>query len=146
MKVSEIMTRDPATCTADTPLAEVARLMVDCNCGEIPIVESKESGKIVGVVTDRDIVCRTIAKDINPLEKTAGDVMSKSPYSVHPDDDLQECIDIMEEHQVRRVPVVEDDGRCCGIVSQADLARTGSEHEIAEVLQEVSQTSGAPSR
>ena len=84
MQVKEVMTASPACCTPDTPLPEVARMMVDNDCGEIPVVNNKESKIPVGVVTDRDIVCRTIAKDRNPLDLTAADCMSKPIVTVSP--------------------------------------------------------------
>ena len=146
MQVKEIMTRDPACCTPDTPLQEVARLMVEHDCGEIPVVDSRESFKPVGVVTDRDICCRTVAEGKNPLEMTAGDCMSTPCVTVTEDDSVDECCRFLEENQIRRVPVVDQGGRCCGIVAQADIARRASEQDAADVVKEVSQPSEEPSQ
>ena len=139
MEVKEVMTANPACCTPDTSLPEVAKLMVDNDCGEIPVVENKESNIPVGVVTDRDIVCRTVAKDKNPLELTAGDCMSTSIVTVNPDTPVEECCRIMEEKQIRRVPVVDANGSCCGIVALADLAREAKSGIAGEVIKEVSE-------
>jgi len=139
MQVKDVMTANPACCTPDTRLPEVAKLMVDNDCGEIPVVENKESRIPVGVVTDRDIVCRTVAKDKNPLELTAADCMSTSIVTVTPDTPVQECCRIMEEKQIRRVPVVDANGACCGIVALADLAREAKSGVAGQVVKEVSE-------
>jgi CBS domain-containing protein len=139
MKVSEIMTKDPAVCEPETPLQEVGRLMVLHDCGEIPVVDSRRTMRPVGVVTDRDIVVRCVAEGKNPLESDAGDVMSSPVMTVTPDMDVDEVGDLMEEHQVRRIPVVDEAGAICGIVAQADIARHAHPREIAEVVREVSR-------
>jgi CBS domain-containing protein len=146
MQVRDVMTDNPACCTPDTPLPEVARLMVQHDCGEIPVVDSRQSGKLAGVVTDRDITCRTVAQGKNPLEMTARDCMSSPVVTVAPETDIGDCCHVMEENQVRRVPVVDASGRCCGIVSQADIARSAPEHEAAEVVKEISEPTEEPSR
>ncbi len=139
MQVREIMTSNPACCTIDTSLQEVAQLMVEYDCGEIPVVENQQNLRPVGVVTDRDITIRTVARGENPLELTAGDIMSRPVATVRPTDTLEECIRVMEDNQVRRVPVCDDDGRLIGIIAQADICREAPEHEVAEVVREVSQ-------
>ena len=141
MNVSEIMTDSPACCTPDASVQDVAQMMVDNDCGCIPIVESEESGKPVGVVTDRDIVIRTVAEGKNPLDLTAGDVMTKSVVTVTPDMSIEECCDLMEKQQIRRIAVVDDSGACCGIVAQADIASHADQRKTAEVVQEVSKAS-----
>lgn len=139
MQVKEVMTANPACCTTDTPLPEVARMMVDKDCGEIPVVENNESRIPVGVVTDRDIVCRTVAKNKNPLLLTAADCMSTSIVTVTPDTPVQECCRIMEEKQIRRVPVVDASGACCGIVALADIALQARSGVAGELVKEVSE-------
>jgi len=138
MQVKQVMTNDPACCTPDTPLPEVARMMVDHDCGEIPVIENR-SGKLpIGVVTDRDIVCRTVANDINPVALTAADCMSRPIVTVTPEMSLDECCRIMEEKLIRRVPVVDARGECCGIISLADIARHTRENLAGEIIKEVS--------
>ena len=139
MKVSEIMTKNPAVCEPETQLQEVGRLMVQNDCGEIPVVDSRRTMRPVGVVTDRDIVVRLVAEGKNPLEHDAGDAMSSPVVTVTPDMDVDEVGDMMEEHQVRRIPVVDEAGAVCGIVAQADIARHAHPREIAEVVREVSR-------
>lgn len=144
MQTKDIMTSDPACCGPDTPLRDVARLMVEQDCGEIPVLD--ESRKPVGVVTDRDITCRTVAEGKNPLELSAKDCMSSPVVTVTPETSVDDCCRAMEENQVRRVPVVDEDGACCGMVSQVDVAQRGSKEDTAEVVREVSRRTETPSR
>src|SRR5919199_1229891 len=139
MKVKDIMTPEPACCTPDTTLQRVAEIMVENDCGEIPVVENIASMKPVGVITDRDIVCRTVAKGLNPLTLTASDCMTTPCVTVTPDTSLDECCHVLEEKQIRRVPVVDASGACCGIVALADVARHAKKRETAEVVREVSE-------
>lgn len=138
MKLTEIMTKNPATCEPRTPLGEAAKMMCDNDCGEIPVVSDRRSLKPVGVVTDRDIACRAVGQGKNPLEMSAGDVMSRPCITVPQDAGLDEVARTLERNRIRRVPVVDDSGRCVGIVSQADLSR-GDPSLAAEVLREVSR-------
>jgi CBS domain-containing protein len=139
MQVREVMTAHPGCCTPDSPLPEVARLMVDHDCGEIPVVESETNKVPVGVITDRDIVCRTVAKDRNPLDLTAGDCMTQPAVTVTPDTSVEDCCKIMEEKRIRRVPVVDNSGACCGIVALADIARETAKSVAGNVVKEVSE-------
>lgn len=142
MNARDLMTSNPACCTMDTPLQEVARMMVECDCGEIPVVERHDLKKPVGVVTDRDVVCRAIAEGRNPLTMNAGHVMSSPAVCARDTDHVDEIKRMMETHQVRRIPVVGQTGEICGIVSLADIARRDSRKETGEVVKEVS----APAR
>ena len=139
MQVREVMTADPACCTADTSLPAVARMMIDNDCGEIPVVDNAHSNVPIGVVTDRDIVCRTIANGLNPLDLTAADCMSKPIVTVTPDITIEVCCRIMEEKRIRRVPVVDERGACCGIVALADIAREIGKRVAGEIVKEVSE-------
>lgn len=143
MEIQEIMTRDPVCCTSDTPLETVARLMLRHDCGEIPVVESDSTMRLIGVITDRDIVCRSLAQGKDPLKMTARDCMSAPAVTVTPETPLEECCQTMEAHQIRRVPVVDQNECCCGMVSQADIARRASTEQTAEVVKEVSQPAAA---
>ncbi|MGH9195687.1 MAG: CBS domain-containing protein [Acidimicrobiia bacterium] len=139
MIVNQLMTRDPACCTPETTLQDVARMMVEHDCGEIPIVRGRHDKRLVGVVTDRDIVCRTVARGTNPLTVTAQDCMSTPVVTVTPDTTLEDCVEVMEEHQIRRVPVVDATGMCCGIVAQSDIAKRAPEEDTADLVKEVSR-------
>jgi CBS domain-containing protein len=145
MQVKDFMTTDPACCTADTPLPEIARMMVDNDCGEIPVVEDKTLNKPIGVVTDRDIVCRIIAKNINPLDRFAADCMTHPAITATPEMSLEECCRIMEEELIRRVPVIDDRGSLIGIVALADVARQRKKNLTGEVVKEVSTPTAASS-
>lgn len=143
MNVREIMTTDPACCTSDTPLQEVAQMMVDNDCGCIPIVDSKDSKIPVGMITDRDITTRVVAEGRNPLDLTAGDAMTASVVTVTPETSIEDCCNLMEENQIRRIAVVDENGACCGMIAQADIATNASDHKTAEVVQEVSRATAA---
>jgi CBS domain-containing protein len=142
MNVSEIMTESPACCTPATGLKEVAQMMVEHDCGCIPVVDSEDTKVPVGMITDRDITCRVVATGKNPLDLTAGDAMTSTVISVTPDTSIEDCCNIMEESQIRRVAVVDETGACCGIIAQADIANNASERKTAEVVQEVSKGAG----
>jgi CBS domain-containing protein len=142
MKIQEIMTPNPACCGPETNVGEVARLMVDHDCGEIPVVRN---GRPIGVITDRDIAARAVAAGRNPLEMKASDLMSSPVITVTPNTGVDECCETMEEHQIRRVPVVDERGSCCGMVSQADIAKHASARTTAQVVKEVSRPAGGAS-
>jgi CBS domain-containing protein len=133
----DVMTMDPACCKADATIEEVAMLMVQSDCGEIPVVD--DSGQPIGVITDRDIVARMIAQGKNPLGHMAAECMSKPVVTVRSDTPLDDVVTTMERHQIRRVPVTDDRGCCTGIIAQADIAWIGGEHEVAELVREVSR-------
>jgi len=145
MQVKDIMTTDPACCTPKTTLQEAVQLMIDNDCGEIPVVDDFETAKPVGVNTDRDIVCRTIGKGLNPMDMTVSDCMSTPLISIAPESSLNECYQLLEENQIRRVPVVDASGKCVGIVSLADIARNAPRADAGEVLQEVSASTASAS-
>ena len=135
------MTTSPACCTADLGLQDVAKMMVDHDCGCIPVVDNMESKMPLGMITDRDITCRVVAQGHNPLDLTAGDAMTASVVSVTPETSLEECLNLMEKSQIRRIAVVDGNGCICGIIAQADVATKTDPSKTAEVLQEVSRAS-----
>jgi CBS domain-containing protein len=139
----DLMTPDPACCSPDATLEKIATMMVANDCGEIPIVD--RSGRPIGVVTDRDIVCRVVAEGKDPARITAESVMSTPVVAVYDDAELEDIIDMMETHQIRRLPVVDAEGCCAGIIAQADLVSMGSPHVTAELLAEISRDSGGQS-
>ena len=138
MTVATVMTSAPACCTPSTSLTDVARLMVENDCGEIPVVEDLESRKLAGVITDRDIATRIVATGRNSAEARALDAMTSPAVSVHSDTSLQECCEMMETHQIRRVPVVDEAGAVVGIVSLADVVRSANSSTTVAVVKEVS--------
>lgn len=137
MDIRSVMTPDPATCQASTPIRDVARLMLDNDCGLVPVVDA--AGKPVGTVTDRDIALRVVGEGRDVQQCTAQDCMTSPATSVGIDSDLAETTDLMEREQVRRMLVVDTDGRLCGIVAQADIALSGRDRRTAELVEKVSQ-------
>lgn len=140
----DIMTPNPACCGPNTTLDEVAKMMLQNDCGEIPIIDTNDC--IIGVITDRDIVCRAVAQGKNPIGYTVESCMSSPVVTVQEDDSLDDIVSTMERHQIRRVPVVSDGGICAGIIAQADVARVGPKSEVAELVREVSQQTGRASQ
>jgi CBS domain-containing protein len=145
MRVKEVMTANPTFCMSSTSLPEVAQMMIDYDCGEIPVVEDGKTNLPIGVITDRDIVCRTVAKGLNPLHLSVGDCMSKPCVTGTLDMTIEECSRILEENRIRRVPVVDAAGCCCGIVSLAHIALHAKKNIAAEVVKEVSEPTTAAS-
>ena len=138
MNVRNVMSEPLVSCTPDTGLREVARSMAQHDCGQIPVIDGA-SRKPLGVVTDRDIVCRALAEGRDPLEMTARDVMTSPVLTVLDSAPIEECCLTMEQSQVRRVPVVDATGACVGIVSQADIARATPANVSGRVVKEVSK-------
>lgn len=140
----DVMTPDPACCSPTTTLDDVAKLMAQNDCGEIPVVDPAD--QIVGVVTDRDIVCRVVAEGKNPIAYTAETCMSSPVVTVRSDSPLEEVVSTMEKHQIRRVPVVDERESCVGIISQADISWSDSPREVGKLVREVSRDTGRESR
>lgn len=131
----DIMTADVTTASPSTSISKAAALMRDGDMGSIPVVEA---GKLVGIVTDRDIVVRALADGRGP-EAAVAEAMTREVFSVRPDDFAFQAIRLMGEKQVRRIPVVEADGTLAGIISLADIAlETEDERDIAEALEDIS--------
>lgn len=141
MLVREIMTENPVVCTPDTDLQAVARMMRDCDCGAIPVVEDEDSRRPVGMVTDRDITIRIIAEGQNPLERRVRDAMTGEAITVAADADVQEAARIMEDRQVRRLLVTENGRAVMGIIAQADIALAASDQLVGEMVEEISEPS-----
>lgn len=142
MDVTSIMTATPACCTRDTPLRDVARMMIDHDCGQIPVVASLDNKTPVGVVTDRDIAIRIVAEGRDASAATAADAMSTPCKTITTETSLHDCVSLMEAEMVRRVPVVDAQGKLAGIVSIADIALAGKEAATAEIVTKVSKPSG----
>ncbi len=135
-KIRDVMTSNPRTVEPSTTVQEAARLMRDEDVGPIPIVEN---GSVTGMVTDRDIVVRIVADGKDASSTTVGDIASRDLVTVDPEQTLDEATRLMAQHQVRRLPVCEEDGRLVGIVAQADVARKGDDQTTGEVVEEISQ-------
>lgn len=141
MKARDIMTSDPCVITRSESIARAAEIMRDLNVGIVPVVDDSSSMRLLGVITDRDIAIRCVAKR-HGTSCTVGDHMTSSHLdTVHPDDDVDAAITLMERDQVRRILVVSNDNRLTGVIAQADLAtKVGPKdpRKIEEVLERVS--------
>jgi CBS domain-containing protein len=140
MKAQDLMTTEPACCTPSSTVREAAQLMREHDCGCIPVVEGK-SKRLVGMVTDRDVACRCVAEGKSP-DTPVGEIMTTNPQSSHPEDDIAAVEQIMIEAKVRRVPVVDDGGRCIGMIAQADLAlnhEAATDRDVGHVVERISE-------
>ena len=134
--IRDLMTKNPSTIEPDKSVADAAKLMRDEDAGIVPIVEGQ---KLAGTITDRDIAIRVVAESKDPQSSTVRDVMTSRLVTVDPDQDLDEALRLMAEHQVRRLPVVEEDGKLIGIVAQADIAKHTSDETTGRVVEQISQ-------
>ena len=135
--VTSVMTANPACCTPQTPLRDVAQMMIQNDCGQIPVVDDRNAP--LGVVTDRDIAVRIVAEGRDTNAACASDAMSSPVQTVREDSTLKDAVCLMEAAKIRRVPVVNASGALSGIVSIADIALAGKKTATAEVVREVSE-------
>lgn len=140
MRAQEIMTENPACCTPQDTVQDAARVMAERDCGCLPVVSDMESKEIVGVVTDRDLACRCLGEG-KGADTRVSEVMSPDPSCCTPDSDLDEVERIMAERQVRRVPVVDQNNCCVGMIAQADLARADAEssRDVRRTVEQISE-------
>jgi CBS domain-containing protein len=136
--IREVMTSNPRTIEADKPVADAAKLMRDEDVGLAPVVDGD---RLVGTLTDRDIAIRVVAEEKDPASTPVREVASTDVVTVSPEQDLDDALSLMAQHQVRRVPVVEQDGRLVGVVAQADVARQADEHQTGELVGHISKES-----
>ena len=134
--VQDLMTSNPKTIASDGPVVEAAKIMRDEDVGIVPIVDGD---RLVGTITDRDIAIKVVAEGKDARSTTVGQVASRDLVTVDPQQDLDEALRLMAEHQVRRLPVVEEDGRLVGILAQADVAREASPQQTGRVVEEISE-------
>ena len=139
MKISEVMTRDVQTVRPDQPVQEAASFMLSADAGSIPV---SDGGRLVGMITDRDIAVRGVARGYGP-DKPVRELMTDEIICVREDDDVDDVASKMSQAQVRRLPVVDSREQLCGIVSLGDLSRQADEDSAAEALQGVSEPGGS---
>jgi CBS domain-containing protein len=135
--IRDAMTEDPRSIGASESVVEAARLMRDEHIGSLPVTEGE---RLVGMITDRDLTTRVVAEAAVPETTSVGDVYSRDLISVEPDNDLEEALQLMARHQVRRLPVVEN-GRLVGMVAQADIALKENEKRTGELVEAISEPS-----
>ncbi len=141
MKVRDVMTPDPACCLGNTTSREAAGLMRDHDCGAIPVVESMETRKLVGIVTDRDLAVRGLAEGKGP-DTPVRELMTEAPIGADLDDEIETVREVMIREQVRRVPVLGRNNAVVGIIAQADLARedaAASDREVGRIVEAISE-------
>ena len=139
-KCSEVMTKSPVCCLPNAMAADVAELMNSGNIGSIPVIENEQTKKIIGIVTDRDLTLKIVAKGLDAKSTKVEAVMTRKVVTCRADDDLQKALDAMAEHQLRRIPVVDVDHKIVGIIAQADVAtRFDQPEKTAEMVKEISQ-------
>lgn len=136
MEIRSLMTASPVCCSQGMTLQEAAKLMMDNDCGQIPVIDGARQP--IGVITDRDIVLRGVAAGRDPTSTSVGDCMSAPVTTVAANCSLDDCCQLMERNKIRRVVVVDDRG-ICGIVAQADVALAGQDGKLAGVVKEVSE-------
>jgi CBS domain-containing protein len=141
MDVRDVMTTRPLSVTQDATLTQVAELMEAEDVGAIPVVEGDA---VIGMVTDRDIVVRALSRGFDPRLTRVGEVASEDLLAVGPEDDLDDALELMARHQVRRLAVADEDNRLLGVVSQADVARYAKKKATGEVLENISQPREGP--
>ena len=142
MKCSDVMTKNPKTCAPTDIVQQAAQLMKSEDVGPIPIVGT--NGKLEGIITDRDIVLKVVAEGRDPKTTKLGDVMTTDLITCTIDGDIEETLELMEDHQVRRMPVVDESGRLVGIISQADIAtRLDAPEKTAELVEDISKAAAS---
>lgn len=137
MKAQEIMTKDPRVVTPETPVQEAARLMQSEDTGVLPVVESLQSRRLVGVVTDRDLALRVVAE--GKVSAQVRDAMSSGVKTAKPGDNVKDVMALMASEQVRRIPIVDDAGTVVGIVSQADVVREADDKRAEQTIEAISR-------
>jgi CBS domain-containing protein len=140
-KCNEVMTKNPVCCQSDDVVVKVAQLMQSENIGSVPVIENEQTQKLVGIVTDRDLALKIVAKGQDANSTKVEAVMTRHVVTCRAEDDLQKALDAMAEHQLRRIPIVDDDDKIVGIIAQADVAtRVNLPEKTATVVKEISQS------
>jgi CBS domain-containing protein len=140
-KVHEVMTDRPRAVTPETTVSEAAQLMKQEDIGSLPILDGDQ---LAGMLTDRDIVVRAIAEGKDPKGMPVREIPSRDVVKVHADEDLSSALQLMASQQVRRLPVVDDDGRLVGVLAQADIALQAKEKDVGEMVEEISKSPTGP--
>ena len=140
-KVREVMTDRPRCVTMETPISEVAQLMESEDIGSLPVLEGDQ---LAGMITDRDIVVRAVAKGKDPRGMPVREVVSRELVTVYAEQDLSDALTKMASEQVRRLPVVDEDNRLVGILAQADVALEAKEKTVGEMVEEISRSPSGP--
>jgi len=142
-KCNEVMTNNPVCCLPNDSAATAAGLMKSKDIGSIPVIENEQTKKLVGIVTDRDLALKVVAEGRDAKTTKVEAVMTHNVVTCRADDDLQKALDAMADHQLRRIPVVNNDNKIVGIIAQADVAtRVDQPEKTADMVKEISQANG----
>jgi CBS domain-containing protein len=139
MTCRDVMTPDPACCQPGDTTAQAARLMREKNIGSVPVVTDQESKRLVGMVTDRDLALQVVAEGRDPRQVQVREAMSTDLVTCRAEDDYSRALETMARNQIRRIPVLDEDGLLIGIIAQADVARRSEAEKIGEMVEEISQ-------
>ena len=139
MTVREVMTPNPVCCVPGDTAQSVAKMMCEHNVGSMPVVVDQQSRKLSGIITDRDLCCSIIAQGLDPKNTTIQKYMHQNPVACRDGENLDGCEQAMQQHQIRRIPVVDGDGRCIGIVAQADLALKDRPEKVSKTVADISR-------
>jgi CBS domain-containing protein len=139
MRIREVMSPNPVCCLPADSAQRVARMMCDHNIGSVPVVMDQESRKLVGVITDRDLCCSLVADGLDPKSTTIEKFMTLNPVTCHEEEDVENCERLMQEHQIRRIPIVDAEGGVIGIVAQADVALKDKSERVSKTVAEISK-------
>lgn len=141
MKCEDVMTKDPTCCLPEESVEEAAKKMTRNDVGSLPVIESEESKKIVGILTDRDLAKKVVGEGFDPQSVQVKEVMTKNVITCYKDDDLQRAMDAMADYQLRRIPVLDNGNRIVGIIAQADIAtRLDQPEKTAYVVKDISKS------
>jgi CBS domain-containing protein len=143
----DVMSTDPVCCVPTDSVDLVAQVMVTRDVGALPVVESIQTMRVIGIVTDRDLATKVVAEGRNPAETAVQEVMTSEPIACQPEESVEVALNAMAEYQVRRIPIIDAHRRLVGIIAQADIAtRLGAAQKTAEVVEEISKsdTDGEP--
>jgi CBS domain-containing protein len=141
-RIGEVMTQRPRAVTAQTPVREAARLMEEEDVGSLPVVD--EEARLIGIVTDRDVAVRVVARGLDSERTVVGDVASRDVAALTPEHELDEALRLMAHEQVRRVPIVVRENQLVGMLSQADIAHAGKDKTAGEVVEAISRAPAGP--
>jgi CBS domain-containing protein len=140
-KCDEVMTKNPVCCLPNDMVVKAAELMKSGNIGSIPVIENDQNKKLVGIVTDRDLTLKIVAAGLDAKSTKVEAVMTRKVVTCRAEDDLQKALDAMSEHQLRRIPVVDNDNKILGIIAQADVAtRVNQPEKTAAMVKEISRS------
>ncbi len=139
MKIREVMSPHPVCCLPIDSAQRVARIMCDHNIGSVPVVMDQDLRKLVGVLTDRDLCCSVVADGLDPKTTTIEKFMTLNPVTCREEEDVENCERLMQEHQIRRIPIVDAEGGVIGIVAQADVALKDKSDRVSKTVAEISK-------